>query len=139
MQSGLLLIALGFGYTIFAQASVKTKKSLQQLSRIIGIAMMVVSACGIVCSTWSCISRAQNGECFMGSEGHHKKRFADFDNDGYGKKRFCPVAGSETNSKTLEISLLKGGLFSFQQSRHYGTQTKVFLDKLKELGLGLCL
>ena len=39
----------------------------------------------------------------------------------------------------LEISLLKEGLFSFQQSRHYGTQTKVFLDKLKELGLGLCL
>ena len=49
MQTGLLLIALAFGYKVFSEASGNGKKSLKQLGRIIGIYIMAVSFLGSLC------------------------------------------------------------------------------------------
>ena len=49
MRSALLLIAFGFGFKIFAESSEKQKKSIKQFGTIVGIIMMVISLCGVLC------------------------------------------------------------------------------------------
>ena len=43
MRTALLLIALGFGFKIFAEASTNAKKSVKQVGRFVGIVIMLVS------------------------------------------------------------------------------------------------
>ena len=68
MHSGLLLIALGFGYKIFAEASVNPKKSMKKLGRLVGIVIMAVSFLGTLCAV-SCAVRYGK----MGRYGFGKK------------------------------------------------------------------
>ena len=49
MRTALLLIALGFGFKIFAEASTNAKKSVKQLGRIVGVFIMLVSFLGTLC------------------------------------------------------------------------------------------
>ena len=49
MRTALLLIALGFGYKIYLEASLQKAKNTRALGRAIGIVMMTVSILGAVC------------------------------------------------------------------------------------------
>ena len=53
MDLALLLIALGFGYKIFAEGSVQTKKNLKQAGRLVGLVMMILAAAGAAAKTYS--------------------------------------------------------------------------------------
>lgn len=79
MQIGLLLIALGFGFKIFAEASTHAKKSVKQLGRVIGVGIMIVSFLGTVCAV-TCAIQYGKGFCPMGK------------NWGMGGK-MCPITG----------------------------------------------
>lgn len=49
MKIGLLLIALGFGYQIFADAYRQKLKPLERLGKAVGAVIMLVSFFGILC------------------------------------------------------------------------------------------
>ena len=88
MQTALLLIALGFGFKIFAEASANAKKSVKQLGRLVGIVIMVVSFVGTLCTVWYTISCGKmygpmGGKYWMG---------------GHGMKKWCPITGSSSGS-----------------------------------------
>ena len=84
MNTALLLIALGFGYKIFAEASVNAKKSLKQLGRLVGITIMVVSFTGTLCVLWRVVEYGKGGYyCPMGF----------FGKGGTGSKAICPLTG----------------------------------------------
>ena len=70
MKIGLLLIALGFGYKIFAEATVNPKKTLKKLGRVVGIIMMVLSLGATACMLW-CMSTSDCGT--MGKSYYGKK------------------------------------------------------------------
>ena len=53
MKSALLLIALGFGYKVFADAT-KEAGGIKTLGRLIGIVMMVLSTAVIAVKTFQC-------------------------------------------------------------------------------------
>ena len=68
MDTALLLIALGFGFKIFAEASANNKKQLKQLGRAVGVAIMIVSAAGASCTTYmtaKCAYYCQLERCNM--------------------------------------------------------------------------
>lgn len=110
MNAAFLLIALGFGYKIFAEATEKSKKSLKQLGRFVGVTIMIISIIGIAC-TVACAAKCAkkdcegNKECGIHAYGkcgsaHEKKSF-----DGsMGKKMMCPITGKllEKDSETSE-------------------------------------
>ena len=52
----ILLLALGFGYKIFADATESSKKGLQILGRSIGLFIMIASVGAMVC-TAACMSK----------------------------------------------------------------------------------
>lgn len=52
MKTALFLIALGFGYKVFAEATANGKKSLRQIGRLIGAFTMIVSLLGTFYSIW---------------------------------------------------------------------------------------
>ena len=81
MKGALLLIALGFGFKIFAEASVNPKKSIKQLGRLIGTTIMVISGLGIACSLWLMAQYAKMGYCPLGGYGKGSHS---------GKKWLCP-------------------------------------------------
>ncbi len=61
MQTALLLIALGFGFKIFAEASSNAKKSVRQLGRAVGGIIMIVSLLGTLCTVYYTIQCAKGG------------------------------------------------------------------------------
>jgi hypothetical protein len=87
MQAGLLLIALGFGYKIYAEASVNARKNMKRLGRAIGVAIMVVSALGTVCTVWYAIT------CGPYAYGHYGKGGKFYGAWKGGFKPFCPITG----------------------------------------------
>ena len=50
MRTALLLIALGFGFKIFAEASSNAKKSVRRLGRVVGSIIMITSFLGTLCA-----------------------------------------------------------------------------------------
>ena len=72
MHLALLLIALGFGFKIFSEASSGGKKPINQLGRLIGVVIMALSFLSTVCMV-SCIVKS-------GSAGPMGKRM-------------CPITG----------------------------------------------
>jgi len=90
MQTALLLIALGFGFKIFAEASANNKKSVKQLGRLIGIIIMVISLFGTICTVWCAAKCGLTGYgsyfCPLGGKGGKA---------GYrmAGKRMCPITG----------------------------------------------
>ena len=87
MHSGLLLIALGFGFKIFAEASSNNKKRLRQLGQLIGVFIMVTSFLGTLCTVSYAI---QSGKlCPMGKGW------------GYGGK-MCPIMGKSMSDMTAQ-------------------------------------
>lgn len=98
MQSALLLIALGFGFKIFAEASEKQKKSIKQLGRLVGIVIMVISLCGVLCSVFACMKGGGCGGAmasgFCPTHGSEKEMMG-FGHYGMKKdKAMCPLFGS---------------------------------------------
>ena len=78
MYVAFLLIALGFGYKIYVEASKQTKTNLKRLGRIIGIFIMAVAFMGTLCKTWSTIK--------YGGYGCPHSR-------SYLGKKYCPLGG----------------------------------------------
>jgi hypothetical protein len=67
MKIALLLLALGFGYKIFADAT-KEQGGLKTLGRLIGIVMMVVSLImGAVCMAYCAKGACGSGKLSRGS------------------------------------------------------------------------
>ena len=50
MKTALFLIALGFGFKVFAEATANPKKSLKKLGRAVGATIMIMSAFGALYS-----------------------------------------------------------------------------------------
>ena len=98
MQTALLLIALGFGFKIFSDASEKQKKSVKQLGRVVGVVMMALSFLGSICTTLTAIKTGGTFYPMFNCPTHGFDR-----SDGYGdyhgsmgmagKKMMCPIAG----------------------------------------------
>jgi hypothetical protein len=63
MKVGLLLIALGFGYKVYAEASGEKRKKMKRLGRAVGVAMMVIAALGTICGVSSKIMYGKYGYC----------------------------------------------------------------------------
>ena len=84
MKIGLLLLALGFGYKIFNEASGNAKKSIRQLGRIIGIYIMIVSFIGSLCALQWVIA-ANKANCPL--------------TGGWKGMKMCPFGGMGTEAK----------------------------------------
>ena len=83
MQAALLLIALGFGFKIFADATANNKKSVRQLGRVVGAVIMLVSFFGTICTIWCTIQCAKmGGYCPMGGKALWGK-----------SAKMCPITG----------------------------------------------
>ena len=85
MQLALFLIALGFGFKIFGEASQNPKKSIKQLGRTIGASVMIVSALA------SLLFLGTAAKCM-------KMGCSPFENLGKGfgdMKKMCPFTGKE--------------------------------------------
>jgi len=112
MQSALLLIALGFGFKIFAEASEKQKKSIKQLGRLVGIIIMVISLCGVLCSVFTCMKGAGCGSMSVGYCPVHKSsQCAKGDGRTWMKKdkAMCPLMMDSKDNSSSEILDKKGG------------------------------
>jgi len=72
MQSALLLIALGFGFKIFAEASSNNKKRVRQLGQLVGNVIMIISFLGTLCAVSYAIQYGKMycpmGKSWMGGE-----------------------------------------------------------------------
>lgn len=75
MQLALLLIALGFGFKIYAEANTNPKKLVKQIGRFVGISMMLIS----FATSLTIVSYMVKYGCPMGKDG------------GWGK--MCPFTG----------------------------------------------
>lgn len=85
MKIALLLLALGFGFKIFAEASTMAKKSLKQLGRAVGLFIMLVSFAGTLCLLWMGIQYGKwDGSYYCPVGGFGKTDAA---------KKFCPLTG----------------------------------------------
>ena len=82
MQTALLLIALGFGFKIFAEASTNAKKSVKQLGRLVGAFIMLVSFLGTICMVACAI---QYGKMYPMGRGW------------MGGGKMCPITGMSSN------------------------------------------
>jgi len=65
---GLLLLALGFGCKVFADATANTRKGLQILGRAIGLFIMIASVGAIICTAASCGFGMYGGKGMMGKK-----------------------------------------------------------------------
>ncbi len=90
MQTAFLLIALGFGFKIFAEASANAKKSVRQLGRLVGIVIMLVSFLGTLCGI-TCAVRYGKMYCPFGGK-----------TSMWGGSKMCPITGK---SLTQEVSI----------------------------------
>ena len=91
MHTGILIIALGFGFKIYAEASAHAKKSIKQLGKAVGIVMMVVSLGGILCTVWTVATYAKLNCPIHGFQ----------KNTAMGKI-FCPFTTNKTESTPQE-------------------------------------
>ena len=98
MELALLLIALGFGYKVFAEGSTQTKKNLKQAGRLVGLVMMILGAAGAAAKTYSmfrcdylCSTAGYpiHGMGMMGTRGMFKS---------FGSKVMCPLSDSSNLS-----------------------------------------
>lgn len=69
MHSGLLLIAMGFGFKVFAEATANSKKTVRQVGSLVGIFMMLVSFLGTICSVLCVAKYGKSNYGFMGKWG----------------------------------------------------------------------
>ncbi|MDP3921422.1 MAG: hypothetical protein Q8R76_11525 [Candidatus Omnitrophota bacterium] len=86
MATGILLIALGFGFKIYVEASKTTKKNTRRLGRIISIFMIALAAAGALCHTAVAIKYGVSACCAK---------------HGYGKGLFgkkCSFSGKQFSS-----------------------------------------
>ncbi len=84
MQSALLLIALGFGFKIFAEASSNNKKYVKRLGQFVGIVIMVTSFVVTLCAV-SCA--VQYGKGYPMGKGW------------MGSGKMCPITGATEQAK----------------------------------------
>lgn len=101
MDTALLLIALGFGFKIFAEASSNNKKQLKQLGRAVGVVIMIVSAAGAACTTYTtatCAYSCQIGKCDM-----HGGKFGHKFGKGFMGKTDCPFAGKSGGQELPKV------------------------------------
>ncbi|MBI4372130.1 MAG: hypothetical protein HY585_00185 [Candidatus Omnitrophica bacterium] len=89
MQTALLLIALGFGFKIFAEASANAKRSVRQLGRIVGGFIMIFSLLGALCTVYYSVQCAKGGYSYSPMMG---KMW------GMGGK-MCPITGKPLASE----------------------------------------
>ncbi len=82
MRTALFLIALGFGYKIFAEASQQKTKNLQKLGQWVGTAMMLISILGAL----FLINAGTKGMCSM--------------------KNSCPFMGNMNQAQTVATPLV---------------------------------
>ena len=87
MHSGLLLIAMGFGFKIFAEATANGKKTVRQIGRLVGIFMMVVSFFGTLCSVLYVAKYGKADYGFMGKWGG----------------KMCPLTGQPLSSDAVSV------------------------------------
>lgn len=92
MRTALFLIALGFGYTIFAQANKKSDRVTQILGKIVAIFMMALSFVGVLHCLWFAGMRCVTPYCPTHTGPKQSEMYRQM-GMGHGKKMFCPVAG----------------------------------------------
>lgn len=92
MQTALLLIALGFGFKIFAEASANAKKSVKQLGRLVGIVIMLVSFLGVTCNVFSVIRYGKSGF------------YCPFSGKSIWGGKMCPITGKPLESGPMNQS-----------------------------------
>lgn len=79
MKTALLLIALGWGFKIYADASSMGKKSVKRLGRMVGIVIMVISFLGALCTTIGAMKYGYgDGYYYHGMGGHWDKSNCPF-------------------------------------------------------------
>lgn len=90
MQSALLLIALGFGFKVFADAQNSNKQGVKNLGSIVGIIIMAVSLIGTICTVY-CTASGKN--CPLMGRGmrqpHNEEMMMPMMRGG--KKMMCPL------------------------------------------------
>ncbi len=96
MDLALLLIALGFGYKIFVEGSLQTKKNLKQAGRLVGLVIMVLSAAGAAAKTFSMFN--YDNMCSMMDYPMHGMKGDRGFFKGFGSKVMCPLSGSSATS-----------------------------------------
>lgn len=84
MQSALLLIALGFGYKIFAEASANNKKRVKQLGQLVGSVIMIISFLGTLCAVSYAIQ--------------YRKMNCPIGKGWMGGGKMCPITGMPLNT-----------------------------------------
>ena len=84
MQSALLLIALGFGYKIFAEASSNGKKRVKQLGQLVGSVIMIVSFLGTLCAVSNAVQ--------------YGKAYCPTGKNWLGSGKMCPFTGAPLNT-----------------------------------------
>lgn len=105
MDTALLLIALGFGFRIFSEASANNKKQLKQLGRAVGVVIMIVSAAGAFCTTYTtvkCAYSCQLGKCDM-----HGGKFGHKFGKGFMGKTNCPFAEKSAAQELPNVETAK--------------------------------
>ncbi len=81
MKLALFLLTLGFGYKIYADASVNSKKRIKQLGQVVGAGMMILSILGSLMAVG----------CFMGG------------------MKYCPITGKRLNGAKFFCPLSSQG------------------------------
>ena len=78
MQLALLLIAMGFGYKIYIEATSQAKKRLKQIGQFVGIFMILIALAGSI----SHVIYAAKYGCPIGGKG------------GRWGGKMCPITGT---------------------------------------------
>ena len=89
MHLALFLVALGFGYKVYVDASLQRSKNLKRLGKLIGIVIMVASFSASLCIA-SCSVKymcAKGGCSFMGKGGMGKM--------------MCPITGKTMDGSDM--------------------------------------
>ena len=99
MQTAFLLIAMGFGFKIFADTYTINKRSVKQLGRTVGIIIMAVSLLGTLCTVQNVIQRNMN----CPTDGHYGKR----GHKGWSsmmQNKMCPLKGDASTESGNPMS-----------------------------------
>ena len=88
MQTGLLLIAMGFGFKVYAEASANGKKTIRQIGRLVGAFMMIVGFLGTLCIISCVVQYGKGNYGFMGGK--------------WGGK-MCPITGKLFTPDTTNV------------------------------------
>ncbi len=88
MHLALLLIALGFGYKLYVEASQQKSKNLKRLGKAIGVVVMLVSFLAALCFVSCGLQMCSKGQCPLMPGKMEKMGMVG---------KMCPITG-----KTLE-------------------------------------